>query len=88
MHPREFALTAPTSLSPNPNPNPDCNRKLIMTHPTLRAHLLAIGIAVAATFSAALVPATSFAYDESSPSAVNVDPEPGALTTRISPPSM
>ena len=44
-----------------------------MTNLTLRANLLAIGIAVAATFSAALVPATSFAYDESSASAVNVD---------------
>jgi YHS domain-containing protein len=40
---------------------------------TLRTNLLAIGIAVAATFSAALVPATSWAYDENSASAVNVD---------------
>ncbi len=39
----------------------------------LRAHALAIAIAVAATFSAALVPATSFAYDENAASAVNVD---------------
>ena len=35
-----------------------------MTKTTLRANLLAIGIAVAATFSAALVPTTSYAYDE------------------------
>lgn len=40
---------------------------------TLRTNLLAIGIAVAATFSAALLPATSWAYDENSASAVNVD---------------
>ncbi len=44
-----------------------------MKNTTLRANLLAIGIAVAATFSAALVPATSYAYDESSSSSVNVD---------------
>jgi YHS domain-containing protein len=44
-----------------------------MNKTTLRANLLAIGIAVAATFSAALLPATSYAYDESSASAVNVD---------------
>ena len=44
-----------------------------MTKTTLRANLLAIGIAVAATFSAALVPTTSYAYDENSASAVNVD---------------
>jgi YHS domain-containing protein len=44
-----------------------------MNNKPLRAHLLAIGIAVAATFSAALLPATSHAYDESSTSAVNVD---------------
>jgi YHS domain-containing protein len=40
---------------------------------TLRSNLLAVGIAVAATLSAALVPATSFAYDENSKSSVNVD---------------
>ncbi len=44
-----------------------------MTKTFLRTHLLAIGIAVAATLSAALVPATSHAYDENSASAVNVD---------------
>ena len=44
-----------------------------MKNTSLRANLLAIGIAVAATFSAALVPATSWAYDENSASAVNVD---------------
>lgn len=46
-----------------------------MKNTTLRANLLAIGIAVAATFSAALMPATSWAYDENSVSAVNVDPK-------------
>jgi YHS domain-containing protein len=44
-----------------------------MTKITLRSHLLAVGIAVAATLSAALVPATSFAYDENSASRLNVD---------------
>ena len=44
-----------------------------MNKTTLRAKLLAIGIAVAATFSAALMPATSWAYDENSASAVNLD---------------
>ena len=46
-----------------------------MNKTTLRANLLAIGFAVAATFGAALVPATSHAYDENSASAVNVDPQ-------------
>jgi hypothetical protein len=45
-----------------------------MKNTTLRANLLAIGIAVAATFSAALVPATSHAYDENSASAVSLRP--------------
>jgi hypothetical protein len=44
-----------------------------MTKIVSRANLLAIAIAVAASLSAALVPATSFAYDENSVSAVNVD---------------
>lgn len=44
-----------------------------MNKSNLRANLLALGIAVAATLSAALVPATSHAYDESSTSSVNVD---------------
>ena len=44
-----------------------------MNKTTLRANLLAIGFAVAATFGAALLPATSHAYDENSASAVNID---------------
>ncbi len=44
-----------------------------MNKTTLRTNLMALGIAVAATLSAALVPTISHAYDENSASSVNVD---------------
>ncbi len=64
IHSRERKLAF---LNLNPNQN------LIMKKTTFRTNLLAVGIAVAATLSAALVPLTSHAYDENSTSSVNVD---------------